>query len=150
MKRTALLGLILALTWPAALAQEPVKWPISVSATSDDSVGKEFVYKLRSEIARSGMYRLAKEHEVALLGVSVLTISQQTDESGEPKNENNLSSAAAVIILLPQTDGSPRFLDSVIVLIGRDRTSAMAERTMVRIDENARAALRGVRRVLAP
>jgi hypothetical protein len=123
--------------------QEPVKkWPISLSATTPDDAGKSFVYRLRSEIARSGIYRLAEDNEAGLLEIRVMTISEQTTDSGEPKNQNNASTAAAVIFLLPQTNGNPRYIDGMICDAGSDKTSGMAQAVMVRADENAQMLLR--------
>jgi hypothetical protein len=141
----ALMLTLLLPPWSPCQAREPVKkWPISLSAFAPDDAGKSFVYRLRSEIARSGMYRLAEDNEVALLEIRVMTISEQQTDSGEPKNQNNASTAAAVIFLLPQTNGNPRYIDGMVCDAGSDKTSEMAQAVMVRADENAQMLLRGM------
>lgn len=120
-----LLGVVLV----AISAYGQTKYLLSVDASTDDDVGKSFVFELKSSIANSGVYRLVdKEQQVSGLQLSVVSLSNQGDS-------NNQSAAVSVVLTLKTESGLPVLIQHWVVSVGRDTTTSMAHRVLAQVDD---------------
>lgn len=120
------LGVVLV----AISAQGQTKYLLSVDASTDDDVGKSFVFELKSAIANSGVYRLVdKEQQVSGLQLSVVSLSNQGNDS------NNASAAVSVVLTLKTESGLPVLLQHWVVSVGRESTTSMAHRVLSQVDD---------------
>jgi hypothetical protein len=104
--------------------------PISIilESTGEDRVGKDLVYAVREEIRKSAGYKLVDSSADAALMIMLVSLDVEDQES-----QKGVRTAAAIVVTgAPAT--ANRYLDSYVVVVGRDRTATIARSILASID----------------
>ena len=108
----------------SAAAQQPL--PVLVQHVGDDAVGKKYVEELGVRLRSSNRYDITVSKDAALLGLHLVSTDANDKEAGE-------ASAIAITMTLGPAQ-SNTYMHTWVIIVGRDRTTDMANALIGAID----------------
>lgn len=110
------------------LAQQKI--PIEVKATSDDTVGKRLVYRIKEDIRRSATFEITSNIKLPRLKLKFVTIDPSSGSSG-------ISTVYSFVMLASGVYFDDIYITSGVGICGLNKTKDAAQNMMADIDKHA-------------
>lgn len=120
--RKTLLAFLMASLSAVAAAQE--RFPVYISATDEDQVGRLLVYELREQLAKSSIFSVKAPGQSNYFELSIVTLDPRNTTAGAEQTSTVYS--VSFLWSLDKDPSLPFFLSSNVGLCGSSRVIACA------------------------